>query len=56
MSVPMKHEKKVVGVIQVCRKAPDSAGAGPDFGPRELKELASIADLLAPCIPLCSPE
>ena len=56
MSAPMIHEKKVVGVIQVCRKARNSVDAGQDFGSRDLKELASIANVLAPCIALCVPE
>jgi hypothetical protein len=49
-------EKKVVGVIQISRKGASPSEAGPDFAPQQLRELKSIADTLAPCIPLCAKE
>jgi hypothetical protein len=56
MSAPILLEKKVVGVIQVSRKGASPSEAGPDFAPQQLRELKSIADTLAPCIPLCAKE
>jgi GAF domain-containing protein len=54
MSVPLIFQKKVVGVIQVSRKARTSHAAGPDFTPQELKDLIAVSELLAPCVSLCS--
>jgi hypothetical protein len=34
---------KVVGVIQISRKAPRPAAAGPDFTPEDLRELEEVA-------------
>jgi len=56
MSVPVILEKKVIGVIQVSRKGGTAADAGPDFTHTQLRELKTIADALAPCIPLCAKE
>jgi hypothetical protein len=56
MSMPVMIEKKVVGVIQVSRKGATAAEAGPDFTHPQLRELKTIADALAPCIPLCPQE
>ena len=53
MSAPMMFEKKVIGVIQISRKAKSAAEAGPDFTHAELRELKLIADAVAPCISLC---
>jgi len=52
MSAPITLEKKVIGVIQVSRKAKTAAQAGPDFTHGELRELKTIADALAPCLSL----
>jgi hypothetical protein len=52
MSAPMTLEKKVIGVIQVSRKGKTAAEAGPDFTHTELRELKTIADALAHCIPV----
>ncbi len=52
MSAPIVHEKKVVGVIQISRKAASMAEAGPEFTHQQLRELKTIADALAPCISL----
>lgn len=44
MSVPVLARRgEVVGVIQVSRKAPRPAAAGPDFTPEDLRKLESIA-------------
>lgn len=56
MSMPVLLEKKVIGVIQISRKGKTVADAGPDFTHPQLRELKTIADALAPCIPLCPQE
>jgi hypothetical protein len=56
MSAPLTQNKNVVGVIQVSRKAKTAVSAGPDFTPQELKDLLAIADVLAPCVPLCAKD
>ena len=44
MSAPVRAESgEVVGVIQISRKAPRLAAAGPDFTPEDLRKLESIA-------------
>jgi hypothetical protein len=56
MSAPILLDKKVVGVIQISRKGASPSEAGPDFVPQQLRELRTISDTLAPCIPLCAKE
>jgi len=45
MSVPIltPNNGEVIGVIQVSRKAPRPAAAGPDFTPDDLRRLESFA-------------
>jgi len=44
MSAPvLSPSEKVLGVIQVCRKAQSPAAAGPDFTQEELRRLRSAA-------------
>ncbi len=44
MSAPVLAGRgEVIGVIQVCRKAPRPAAAGPDFTPDDLRKLKSVA-------------
>jgi hypothetical protein len=44
MSAPvLATEGQVIGVVQVCRKAPRLAAAGPDFTPDDLRRLESVA-------------
>jgi GAF domain len=44
MSAPVVTKKgEVIGVIQVSRKAPRPAAAGPDFTPEDLRKLESVA-------------
>jgi transcriptional regulator with GAF, ATPase, and Fis domain len=50
MSAPLLVDRKVVGVIQISRKANSAPDAGPDFTHQQLRELKIIADALAPCI------
>jgi hypothetical protein len=56
MSVPITLERKVIGVIQVSRKGATAAEAGPDFDQEQLRELKTIADTIAPYIPLRTQE
>ncbi len=53
MSAPILNDGKVVGVIQVSRKA-KSAASAKDFTPHDLKHLVSIAEMLAPALSLCT--
>lgn len=44
MSAPVFNRSgEVIGVIQVSRKAPRPAAAGPDFTPEDLRKLESVA-------------
>jgi hypothetical protein len=52
MSAPMLTGKKSVGVVQVSRKGASAADAGPDFTQPQLRDLKTIADILAPCVVL----
>jgi hypothetical protein len=53
MSAPIMLGTRVVGVVQVSRKAGEIADAGADFTPAQLRELSLVCDALAPCIVLC---
>ncbi len=44
--------KKVIGVLQVSRKAKTARGAR-DFSPSDLRQLVSITELVASALPLC---
>jgi hypothetical protein len=47
MSAPvLAGNGEVIGVIQVSRKAPRPAAAGPDFTPDDLRKLESVARLV----------
>lgn len=56
MSSPILAAGKLVGVIQVSRKGKVMADAGPDFTHPQLRELKIIADILAPCVELCTKQ
>lgn len=47
ISVPIHNEKKCFGVLQVCRKAPELAAAGPDFSRLDLEITAKVGMTLA---------
>lgn len=48
MSAPiLSYREEVFGVIQVCRKGPRPAIAGPDFTPADLHKLESVARWVA---------
>jgi len=46
VSAPMIVDGKVVGVIQVSRKAKPGDPVGPDFTPKDLAELTAVATIL----------
>jgi len=46
MSSPMIVEGKVVGVIQISRKAWPGEPVGPDFTPADLAQLATVGSIL----------
>jgi GAF domain len=47
MSAPvLAPDGEVIGVIQISRKAPRPAAAGPDFTPADLRKLESVAQLV----------
>lgn len=48
MSAPiLDGQRKVLGVVQVCRKGFDPATAGPDFSSDDLQQLELAAKVLA---------
>jgi hypothetical protein len=47
MSVPITHDVKVTGVIQISRKGKSVTSSGQDFTPKELSELAVYAAQVA---------
>ena len=51
MSAPILSAGKVLGVMQISRKA-RTAKSAKDFLPQDLRELVSVTDLLAPVLPL----
>lgn len=56
MSAPIMLGTRVVGVVQVSRKAREMSDAGPDFTQAQLRELTVVCDALAPCVILCRNE
>jgi hypothetical protein len=50
MSAPILLGSRVVGVLQVSRKASDAAEAGSDFTQAQLRELMVVCEALAPVI------
>lgn len=52
MSAPIAVNAKVIGVLQVSRKAKTARGAR-DFSASDLKQLISITALVASALPLC---
>ena len=46
MSAPILDGTKILGVIQICRKADSLKSAGPDFTPKDLKPLAALSPTL----------
>lgn len=56
MSAPILLDNRVVGVLQVSRKAAEAAEAGPDFTQAQLRELVIICETIAPCVVLSRRE
>jgi len=52
MSVPVVHENKVLGVLQVSRKGKSVTTAGADFSPADLATLNQFATQFGRCLPL----
>lgn len=50
MSAPIVLGTRVVGVVQVSRKASEASEAGPDFTRAQLRELSVVCEALAPCV------
>ncbi len=46
VSAPMIAEGRVVGVIQISRKAKPGEPVGPDFSPRDITELVNVGSIL----------
>jgi hypothetical protein len=52
MSAPIIGEdKRVMGVVQVCRKGMTAALSGADFAEEELERLVELAKVIAPYLP-----
>jgi transcriptional regulator with GAF, ATPase, and Fis domain len=56
MSAPILLDNRVVGVLQVSRKAAEASEAGPDFTQAQLRELVLICETIAPCVALSRRE
>jgi len=56
MSAPILLDNRVVGVLQVSRKAAEASDAGPDFTQAQLRELVVICETIAPCVVLSRRE
>ena len=54
MSAPITHDRKIVGVLQISRKGKTASESGQDFSHAQLRELKTMADAMAPCVPLLS--
>src|SRR5487761_1007255 len=52
MSAPIAIATKVIGVLQVSRKA-KAAKMARDFSPMDLRQLIAITEFVAPALPLC---
>lgn len=50
MSAPINFEGKVLGVIQISRKAKVVTAAGPDFTPKDLGNLVAVATQIGRCL------
>jgi GAF domain-containing protein len=53
MSAPIMAEKKVLGVVQVCRKGHTPGDAGADFTTTDLKDLTSLSEALGRFLIAC---
>jgi hypothetical protein len=53
MSAPILDGKSVLGVIQISRKGHSLARSGPDFTPKDLRDLTSLSPSLEQFLKLC---
>ena len=53
MSAPILDGSKVIGVVQICRKAASLNAAGPDFTQKDLKALVALSGPLHRLLNLC---
>jgi GAF domain-containing protein len=53
MSAPILEGTRVIGVVQICRKASSLHSAGADFTQKDLKALAALSDALHRLLNLC---
>ena len=56
MSAPILDGTRVLGVIQICRKASSAKTAGPDFTQKDLKTLAALSPTLQRFLNVCKFE
>jgi hypothetical protein len=56
MSAPILDGTRVLGVIQICRKASSANAAGPDFTQKDLKTLAALSPTLQRFLNVCKFE
>ncbi|HWZ55124.1 MAG TPA: GAF domain-containing protein [Verrucomicrobiae bacterium] len=56
MSAPILDGTRVLGVIQICRKASSAHAAGPDFTQKDLKTLAALSPTLQRFLNVCKFE
>lgn len=56
MSAPVLEGTKVLGVVQICRKASSLNSAGPDFTQKDLKTLSALSGTLQRFLNLCKAD
>src|SRR5579864_2089531 len=56
MSAPILDGTRILGVIQICRKASSAKAAGPDFTQKDLKTLAALSPTLQRFLNVCKFE
>ena len=56
MSAPILDGKKVVGVVQICRKGQSASDSGRDFTTKDLQTLTSLSSTLEQFLKLCLVE
>jgi hypothetical protein len=56
VSAPILDGTRVIGVVQICRKATSLNAAGPDFTQKDLKALAALSGALHRLLNLCKVE
>jgi len=54
MSAPIMDGTRILGVVQICRKATTLAETGPDFTQKDLRALSSLSPELSRFLKLCN--